>query len=99
MTRMITTIVTAAALALPLAAAPATAQQSQKGLVNVQIGDIETGDILSDITVNVGVGLNIAANVCGVSVGVLATQLGQQGVAHCQTDDQSVDLTSLGSIF
>jgi len=83
------------ALMLTLVAGSAAAQQSQSGLVNVQIGDIETGDILSDITVNVGAGLNLAANVCGVNVGVLARQLGQQGVAHCSTEDQTVTVRRL----
>lgn len=97
--KRLTTILAAALLALPLTAAPGLAAQQQSGLVNVQIGDIETGDILSDITVNVGVGLNLAANVCGVNVGVLARQLGQQGVATCSTDDQEVTVTSLGAIL
>jgi molybdopterin-binding protein len=89
-------ILAAAALTVTVATAPALAQQSQRGLVNVQIGDITTGDVLSDLTVNVGAGLNLAANVCGVSVGVLATQLGQQGVARCETATQFVRITRLG---
>jgi hypothetical protein len=95
-----TSILAAAVAVTTLAATtPAIAQQDQAGLVNVAIGDISTGDILSDITVNVGVGLNVAANVCGVNVGVLARQLGQSGVAHCETDDQFVDITGLGAAF
>ena len=98
MTRF-TSIIVAGIAAAVLATAPVTAEPNQSGLVNVMIGDISTGDILSDITVNVGVGLNVAANVCGVNVGVLARQLGQQGVAHCETDDQFVTITSLGALF
>jgi len=47
-----------------VAASPApAANQSQQGLVNVAIGDISTGDILSNNTVNVAVAANIAATV------------------------------------
>ena len=52
--------------------APA-ANQSQQGLVNVAIGDISTGDILSNNTVNVAVAANIAATVCGVTVRLLSS--------------------------
>ena len=99
MTRFTSVLAAVVATATLAASTPATAQHEQGGLVNVAIGDITTGDILSDITVNVGVGLNVAANVCGVNVGVLARQLGQSGVAHCETDEQFVDITGLGAAF
>lgn len=59
----------AVALTALVAVAPVGAQTTQNGLVNVS---------LSDITVQVPVG--IAANVCDVTVGILAnvTQAGQQ---------------------
>ena len=75
-------------------AAPASAQ-AQRGLVNVNIEDVINGDVLSNIDVGVGVALNVAANVCGVAVGVLASQLGQTGVAQCETAEQIVTLTRL----
>jgi hypothetical protein len=99
MTRCTSLLAAVAAVTTLAATTPALTQQRQGGLVNVAIGDISTGDILSDITVNVGVGLNVAANVCGVSVGVLASQLGQTGVARCETAEQFVDITSLGAAF
>jgi hypothetical protein len=78
-------------------AVPSEAQQTQSGLVNVQIGDIETGDILSDNNVVVGAALQVAANVCGVGVqiGVLAEQLARTGQARCENeqDGRFVQLT------
>lgn len=59
------------------------------GLVNLQIGsiDVETGDILSDNTtqVNLGVALNLAANVCDVAVNVLAEQI-KTGDVSCTSE-------------
>jgi class 3 adenylate cyclase len=81
----------AAAFALALAVgfaptAPLEAQTTQTGLVNVAIGDIETGDILSNNRVAVGVAANIAANVCGVTaqVGVIAEQIARTGNFRCE---------------
>jgi hypothetical protein len=85
--------VQAAALAGALAIVPAAATVSAQppvviggGLVNVQIVDV-----IDDITVNVedinvalGVGLQLAANVCDVSVNVLAEQL-RNGGATCDS--------------
>ncbi len=72
--------------------------QQQGGLINVNVSqiDVETGDILSNNTVVVGVGaaLAIAANICDVAVNVLAVQL-RDGSTTCQsaTGDQTVTLT------
>jgi hypothetical protein len=71
------------------AAAPASAQVEQDGLVNVAIGDITIQDI------NVGVGAAVAANVCGVKVGpiaILATQVDRSGdqTTVCTIGDQDV---------
>ena len=76
------------------AAAPAVAaNQSQNGLVNVQIGDITTGDILSNNHVNVAVAANVAATVCGVTVpvAVLAQQVFQTGGFSCEGATQFVN--------
>jgi len=94
--KRITTLITGLAVATMLTAGPVSAQ-AQRGLVNVNISDVIDGDVLSDIDVNVGVALNIAANVCGVAVGVLSSQLGQTGVAECRTAEQIVKLTRLGN--
>jgi hypothetical protein len=78
---------------------PASAQQQADGLIVVQIGDITTGDILSENEVAVGVAAQIAANVCGVDVGPLAIGLLGQAVAVdrggrertvCETGEQFV---------
>jgi hypothetical protein len=71
-------------------ALPAEAQ-TQNGLVNVAIGDITTGDILSNNRVGIGVAANIAANVCGVTaqVGVIAQQLAQGGSPRCENAQTS----------
>lgn len=80
-----------ATLALGLATVPAIAQQQQVGLVNVQVGDITTGDILSNITVPIGVAANVAANVCGVTaqVGVIASQVANTGGFSCENTQTS----------
>ena len=90
--------VVAAVLAMPLAAGPVSAQPpvviGGGGLVNLQIGsieiveDVEVRNVLNDLTVNLGVALNVAANVCNVAVGVLAQDLAGDGIAACETDDQ-----------
>jgi hypothetical protein len=78
------------------AAAPASAaNQAQQGLVNVAIGDISTGDILSNNTVNIAVAANIATTVCGVTipVAVLAEQLARTGRFTCEGATQFVVIT------
>ena len=56
------------------------------GLVNVQIVDVIDNVVVNveDINVNVGVALNLAANICDVSVNVLADQL-KTGGASCDS--------------
>ena len=73
----------------------AAANQAQQGLVNVAIGDISTGDILSNNTVNLAVAANIAATVCGVTVpvAVLAEQVFRTGGFTCEGATQSVEVT------
>jgi hypothetical protein len=72
---------------------PYAAAQRQAGLVNVNVSDIETGDILSDITVSIGVAANIAANICGLTVGVIARDLAHGNDFTCSTAEQLVEIT------
>ena len=60
--------------------------QQQAGLVNVEIGDNTTGDILSNNRVAVGVAAQGAATVCGVTaqVGVIAEQVARTGEFRCE---------------
>ena len=68
---------------------PAEAQH-QSGLVNVAVGDIETGDILSNNNVVVGAAAEIAANVCGIAVNpaVLSLQLVGGGTFKCENQQK-----------
>jgi hypothetical protein len=62
-------LVTSGMLAIGLAAAPAASAQ-QSGLVNVDIHNV-----LNNNEVAVTIPINAAANICGVSVAVLAQDL------------------------
>jgi hypothetical protein len=88
----------AAAMLFGSMAGPAAAQQQADGLIVVQIGDITTGDILSENEVAIGVAAQIAANVCGVKVGpvaVLGEAVDRSGATRtvCETGDQFVRFT------
>ena len=76
-------ILAAGALAGALALVPATPASAQPiitgGLVNVVVGNV---NIVRDV--RLGVALNVAANVCGVGVNVLASQIGH-GPVSCDT--------------
>jgi hypothetical protein len=78
-------------LSIGLMTSPPAEAQTQNGLVNVAIGDITTGDILSNNRVGIGVAANVAANVCGVTaqVGVLAQQLADGGNFRCENTQTS----------
>jgi hypothetical protein len=52
------------------------------GLVNVTVAD-SLNNVLSSNNVGVAAALGVAANVCGVGVNVLATQLGTPGPISC----------------
>ena len=89
-----------AAAALTMAGSVAMATPAQAagpvvtgGLVNVTVTDVvdDVTVVVQDINVSVGAALGIAANVCDVSVNVLARQL-KNGGATCDAiaDDQSV---------
>ena len=94
--KRITSLIAGLAVATVLTAAPVGAQ-AQRGLVNVYITDVidDITVVVQDINVGIGAGLNVAANVCGVAVGVLASQLGQTGAAQCDVGNQTVTLTRL----
>ena len=62
-------LLTSAMLAIGLAAAPAASAQ-QQGLVNVDIHNV-----LNNNHVAVAIPINAAANICGVSVDVLTSNL------------------------
>jgi hypothetical protein len=93
-------ITLAAVLALFLASLAtispvAAAQQTQSGLVNVQVGDIKTGNILSNNTVQVQAAVDVVATVCNVTVtaAVLSDQLAKSGSYSCQGATQFVRIT------
>ena len=65
-------LLAALTLAVGVAAAPASAQTTQSGLVNV---------VVANNTVQVPIG--VAANVCGVQAAVLAANLFQNQVVDC----------------
>lgn len=73
-------------------AAPAFAQATQDGLVNVAVGDVT---ILQDV--NVGVAAQVAAQICGLKVGpvaVLGTAVDRSGATRtvCTTDQGPIRL-------
>ena len=94
----------AALLVTVLALGPVAAAQvsvgDQEGLVNVDISNVRT-EIAKDINVDVSqipvtvqVPVAVAANVCGVDVSVLTSQL-QQGNASCTAKSASSALNSV----
>src|SRR5688500_17435625 len=89
--RIIATVLVALLSALPVAA-----QQQQEGLVNVQVGDIKTGDIVSNNKVVVNVAANVAATVCGVTVtaAIISEQLTKTGSYACKGATQFVKITN-----
>jgi hypothetical protein len=80
-----------AAFAMP----PVMAQQTQEGLVNVQVGDIKTGDIVSNNNVSVDAAVGVVANVCGTTVtaAVISEQLTRTGSYRCEGKTQFVQIT------
>ena len=84
---------TAAGGAMALApAVPALAQGPvvTGGLVNVTVTNLLNNDtILSYNNVGVGVAAGVAANVCDLAVGVLATQLATGNTVNCTNASQT----------
>ena len=74
----------------------AAAQQTQDGLVNVQIGDITTGNILSNNNIQVGAAVDVIAQVCNVSLtaAVLTDTLNKSGSYSCQGPTQFTKVTN-----
>lgn len=90
--QMIASLLVSLAILLAMAV-PATAQPVVTGgLVNITVTNIETGDILSENEVNLGVALALAANICDVNVNVLAVQL-REGGAECESETERVTIT------
>jgi hypothetical protein len=64
------------------------------GLVNITVVDLlNNNTVLSQDNISVGAALNIAANVCGVAVNVLATQLASGGPVSCRNTTNAVTIT------
>jgi hypothetical protein len=73
--------------------APAQAQVTQDGLVNVNVGDVT---ILENV--DIGVAAQVAAQICGVKVGpvaVLGQAVDRSGATRtvCQSDQGPVTIT------
>ena len=90
--RMVAAVSASALLAGAAAGPAAAATTTQDGLVNVNVGNVNVAR-----NVNVGVGANVAAQVCGVNVGpvqALASQVDATGTAAavCTTGGQVVRL-------
>ena len=85
MRKLFATLFLTAALAVGATAPTASAQPViTGGLVNITVVDVLNNNTVTlDRTVNVALALGIAANVCDVTVGVLAQQL-NTGSATCQ---------------
>ena len=87
----------AGALSVALASTASTTSAQQPpiviggGLVNVQIIDVIDDVVIRDINVNVNAAVRIAANVCGVAVGVIAEDL-QDGNAQCDVANGPGDI-------
>jgi hypothetical protein len=80
---------TGGVIAAPSAASPVVTG----GLVNVTITDVLSHNVVT-VKVPVNVALQLAANVCGVTVGVLVQDL-HTGSASCSTATQSIDITQV----
>ena len=81
-----------ASAALVGASASPAAAQEQRGLVNVNVGDVE---VLNDASI--GVAAQLAAQICGVNVGpvaVLGAAVDRSGDMEtvCETDQGDVTL-------
>ena len=93
MHRRILGVFATTALVLALVASPAAGQnQTQRGLVNVAVGDVT---ILQDV--NIGVAAQVAAQICGVKVGpvaVLGQAVDRSGATRtvCESDQGPITL-------
>jgi hypothetical protein len=78
----------AGALAVPAVPAMAAPPIVTGGLVNVTIVDVLSGN-----QVTAQVPLTVAANICNVTVGVLAEDLGRDGTADCSNATQTITVS------
>jgi hypothetical protein len=94
MRKLVATLFLTGALAVGATAPAASAQPViTGGLVNITVVDVLNNNTVTlDRTVNVALALGIAANVCDVTVGVLAQQL-DTGSATCQNALDGVTAT------
>jgi hypothetical protein len=94
MRKLVATLFLTGALAVGATAPAASAQPViTGGLVNITVVDVLNNNTVTlDRTVNVALALGIAANVCDVTVGVLAQQL-NAGSATCQNTLDGVTAT------
>ncbi len=85
---LVAAVLSAGAMLVPTGAA--SAQPQQEGLVNVYINDVLD---VNNNNVGIGVGANVAAQICGVQaqVGVLAQQVARNGAAEC-TSNQGTEV-------
>jgi hypothetical protein len=93
MQRNMVALVMAGTLSLGLAVPAAVQAQAQFGLVNVNVGDIE---ILNNA--RIGIAAQIAAEICGVTVGpvaLLAVQVARTGATQtvCETAQGPVTIS------
>jgi hypothetical protein len=90
MRKFFATLFLTCALAVGATAPVASAQPIiTGGLVNITVVDLlNNNNVTLDRVVTVGAALNVAANVCDVSVGVLARQL-HAGDTTCENADQT----------
>jgi hypothetical protein len=86
-------LLAAGAMSLSLVA-PAMAQPEQRGLVNVNVGDVTVLE-----NVGIGVGAQVAAQICAIvqvgQIGVLAEQTargGQDATLVCEIEQGDVDV-------
>lgn len=104
MSKRMRTLAASATAAIALGGSLATAPSASAaplvtgGLVNVTVTDVvdDVTVVVQDVNVGLGAALGVAANVCDVSVNVLARQL-RNGGATCTSDatGQTVDLSQL----
>ena len=82
--KTIATLGAAGIMTVGLGVAPASAAPVVTGgLVNVTVTDVLNDNVVTALN---GVTLQVAAQVCGVSVSVLAADLAPDGIAVCDTD-------------
>jgi hypothetical protein len=80
--------------AVPVAPALAAGPVVTGGLVDVTVTNLLNNDtILSNNNVGVGVAANVAANVCGIAVNVLATQLASGQNVNCTNPNQTTGVS------